>query len=114
MPKAFGSTYNNDTARMQANKAEQLAEPPFWFPFKNGMAHIVIIDPETDFEYASDAPGGAAGLSGGPFGAPHLQLDCLEADLAPVDRLGWLSPATDRDTRFAAANAAPVNRHSRA
>lgn len=86
MPTAFSSTSADEAAKVNANKARQLARPPFWFSFEYGMAHIVMIDTETDFARAPDGPGGSAGLNGGPFGAPGQQLQFLEADLASVDR----------------------------
>ena len=48
------------------------------------MAHVVMIDTETDFADAPDGPDGSAGLNSGPFGAPNQQLQFLEADLASV------------------------------
>ncbi|KAM0205548.1 hypothetical protein ACHAQI_009108 [Fusarium lateritium] len=86
MPLAFTSTSSNDAARVNANKAKQLANPPFWFSFEYGMAHVVMIDTETDFPDAPDAPGGSANLNSGPFGRPNQQLQFLEADFASVDR----------------------------
>ncbi|KAH6962738.1 Metallo-dependent phosphatase-like protein [Fusarium avenaceum] len=86
MPLAFTSTSSDDTARVNANKAKQLANPPFWFSFEYGMAHVVMIDTETDFPNAPDAPGGSANLNSGPFGRPNQQLQFLEADLASIDR----------------------------
>lgn len=86
MPTAFASTSQDSKAKVNANKAKQLAKPPFWFSFEYGMAHIVMIDTETDFADAPDGPDGSAGLDSGPFGAPNQQLQFLEADLASVDR----------------------------
>lgn len=86
MPTSFASTSQNANAKINANKANQLAKPPFWFSFEYGMAHIVMIDTETDFANAPDGPDGSAGLNGGPFGGPNQQLQFLEADLASVDR----------------------------
>ncbi|KAJ3539590.1 hypothetical protein NM208_g5424 [Fusarium decemcellulare] len=86
MPLAFASTSSDDDARVNANKAKQLANPPFWFSFEYGMAHVVMIDTETDFPDAPDEPGGSASLNSGPFGRPNQQLQFLEADLASVDR----------------------------
>ncbi|KAL3965508.1 hypothetical protein ACCO45_002512 [Purpureocillium lilacinum] len=62
MPTAFSSTSGDSAAKVNANKARQLANPPFWFSFEYGMAHVR------------------------PFGAPNQQLQFLEADLASVDR----------------------------
>lgn len=45
-----------------------------------------MIDTETDFANAPDAPGGETGLNAGPFGSSGQQLAFLEADLASVDR----------------------------
>jgi acid phosphatase type 7 len=46
-----------------------------------------MIDTETDFPNAPDAPGGSADLDSGPFASsPTQQLDFLAADLASVDR----------------------------
>ncbi|KAI2123379.1 hypothetical protein LOZ42_000440 [Ophidiomyces ophidiicola] len=86
MPKAFDSTSTDNAARVNANKAKLLAKPPFWYSFEYGMAHVVMMNTETDFMDAPDAPGGSAGLNSGPFGAPNQQLDFLKADLASVDR----------------------------
>lgn len=86
MPTAFESKSDDEQARINANKAKKLANPPFWFSFEYGMAHVVMIDTETDFKDAPDGPGGSDGLDSGPFGAPNQQLEFLEADLASVDR----------------------------
>ncbi|KAI1337957.1 Metallo-dependent phosphatase-like protein [Xylariaceae sp. FL0016] len=86
MPTVFPSTSANVTAKSKANKAKQLAIPPFWYSFEYGMIHFVMINTETDFEDAPDGPSGSAGLQQGNFGYPHQQLDFLEADLASVDR----------------------------
>ncbi|AEO71895.1 uncharacterized protein THITE_2093391 [Thermothielavioides terrestris NRRL 8126] len=87
MPTAFTSTSASDAARANANRARQLANPPFWYSFEYGMVHFVMIDTETDFADAPDAPGGSAGLGSGPFGTyANQQLDFLAADLASVDR----------------------------
>lgn len=87
MPTAFTSTSASDAARASANKARALANPPFWYSFEYGMAHVVMIDTETDFASAPDQPGGSAGLGAGPFGSyASQQLDFLAADLASVDR----------------------------
>ncbi|KAK3390054.1 Metallo-dependent phosphatase-like protein [Podospora didyma] len=87
MPTAFASTSANETAKINANKAKLLANPPFWFSFEYGMVHVVMIDTETDFTDAPDQPGGSAALNAGPFGRyPAQQLEFLAADLASVDR----------------------------
>ncbi|EFX04386.1 metallo-phosphoesterase [Grosmannia clavigera kw1407] len=86
MPTAFASTSTNATARVLANKAQQLARPPFWYSFEYGMVHVIMIDTETDFANAPDGPDGNANLNTGPFGADGQQLAFLEADLASVDR----------------------------
>lgn len=86
MPSAFSSTSSDDTAKINANKAKMLANPPFWYSFEYGMVHVTMIDTETDFPNAPDAPFGSAGLDGGPFGYTGQQLDFLKADLASVDR----------------------------
>lgn len=86
MPTAFASTSSNTAAKVNANKAQKLANPPFWYSFEYGMVHYTMIDTETDFADAPDEPGGSAGLNGGPFGAPSQQLDFLAADFASVDR----------------------------
>lgn len=98
MPKAFTSTSRDDTAKINANKAAQLANPPFWFSFEYGMAHITMIDTETDFEDAPDSAGASSGLKTGPFGSVNQQLQFLEADLASVDRTvtPWLIVAGHR------------------
>ena len=86
MPSTFASTSTSNTAKISANKAAALANPPFWYSFEYGMVHVTMIDTETDFANAPDGPGGSAGLNGGPFGKANQQLDFLEADLASVDR----------------------------
>ncbi|KAI5924945.1 Metallo-dependent phosphatase-like protein [Camillea tinctor] len=86
MPSAFPSTSANDTAKVSANKAQMLANPPFWYSFEYGMVHFVMINTETDFDDAPDAPGGSAHLDSGPFGYAGQQLEFLAADLASVDR----------------------------
>ncbi|KAG6008287.1 hypothetical protein E4U21_004749 [Claviceps maximensis] len=86
MPNTFTSTSSDEQAKINANKAKQLAKAPFWFSFEYGMAHIVMIDTETDFADAPDGPDGSAHLDSGPFGGPNQQLQFLEADLASVDR----------------------------
>jgi hypothetical protein len=87
MPTAFASQSRNATAQASAKKAQGLANPPFWYSFEYGMAHIVMIDTETDFPSAPDGKGGSAGLGAGPFGStPTQQLQFLDADLASVDR----------------------------
>jgi hypothetical protein len=54
MPSTFASTSASQTAKVNANKAAALANPPFWYSFEYGMAHIVMIDTETDFKNAPD------------------------------------------------------------
>jgi hypothetical protein len=54
MPKSFASTSADQMAKINANKAAALANPPFWYSFEYGMAHIVMIDTETDFPNAPD------------------------------------------------------------
>ena len=98
MPTAFPSTSANTNAKVSANKAQTLANPPFWYSFEYGMVHVAMIDTETDFADAPDGPDGSAGLDGGPFGAPNQQLEFLQADLASVDRTvtPWLIVAGHR------------------
>lgn len=86
MPLPFASPSSIQTAQAQASRARSLANPPFWYSFEYGMAHVVMIDTETDFRNAPDGPDGSAHLDGGPFGRPGQQLDFLRADLASVDR----------------------------
>lgn len=86
MPSAFSSTSSDDSAKVNANKAKMLANPPFWYSFEYGMVHVIMIDTETDFPNAPDVPFGSAGLDGGPFGYSGQQLDFLTADLQSVDR----------------------------
>ncbi|RYC63540.1 hypothetical protein CHU98_g2680 [Xylaria longipes] len=86
MPTTFPSRSSSDAARISANSAQQLSNPPFWYSFEYGMLHYVMIDTETDFAQAPDGPGGSAGLNSGPFGGANQQLAFLEADLAAVDR----------------------------
>ncbi|KAI9370240.1 Metallo-dependent phosphatase-like protein [Aspergillus egyptiacus] len=86
MPTAFPSHSHNSTAQTLANRARELAQPPFWYSFEYGMAHIVMINTETDFENAPSGQDGIQGLNGGPFGTKNQQLEFLELDLASVDR----------------------------
>ncbi|KAI1104420.1 putative acid phosphatase [Jackrogersella minutella] len=86
MSTAFPSTSAVEAAKINANKAQLLSKPPFWYSFEYGMLHFVMINTETDFDDAPDGPGGSAGLDSGPFGVANQQLDFLEADLASVDR----------------------------
>ncbi|KAL2870566.1 purple acid phosphatase family protein [Aspergillus lucknowensis] len=86
MPTAFPSVSANYTAQILANQARNLAAPPFWYSFEYGLAHVVMINTETDFDDAPSGQGGSAGLNGGPFGTQNQQLQFLEADLASVDR----------------------------
>ena len=67
-------------------KAQPLANPPFWYSFDAGMVHVVMFDTETDFKNAPDEPGGSQMLGSGPFGRNGQQIDFLNADLASVDR----------------------------
>ncbi|TWU79162.1 hypothetical protein ED733_008862 [Metarhizium rileyi] len=98
LPSAFPSSSSDATAKSKAATAQKLARPPFWYSFEHGMAHIVMIDTETDFRKAPEGIGGSTGDDKGPFGAPHQQLDFLEADLASVDRTvtPWLIVAGHR------------------
>lgn len=86
MPATFPSQSKNATLQASAKQAAGLANPPFWYSFEYGMAHIVMFDTETDFASAPDGPNGSANLDGGPFGAPGQQVQFLQADLASVDR----------------------------
>lgn len=73
MPTAFPSSSKNTTAQSNAAKAKFLANPPFWYSFEYGMSHVIMFSTETDFPNAPDAPGGSAGLNGGPFGSSGQQ-----------------------------------------
>jgi acid phosphatase len=86
MPKPFSSSSTNTTAQSLAAQARSLANPPFWYSFEYGMAHIVMINTETDFPNAPDGTSGSAKLNSGPFGKANQQTDFLKADLASVDR----------------------------
>lgn len=98
MPTSFGSTSRSAEAKVSANKAAKLANPPFWYSFEYGMVHVAMIDTETDFPDAPDEPYGSAGLAGGPFGYDGQQMEFLAADLASVDRTvtPWLVVAGHR------------------
>lgn len=99
MPTTFDSTSSNSTAVQLRSKAKSLANPPFWFSFDYGMAHVVMIDTETDFPKAPDQIGGESFyLFAESHGRPGQQLDFLEADLASVDRsiTPWLIVAGHR------------------
>ncbi|CZT18822.1 related to purple acid phosphatase [Ramularia collo-cygni] len=84
VPTAFLSTSQSTAAQSQALKAASLAVPPFWYSFEYGMAHIVMINTETDYPGATDGP--KSFYNAGNFSAPNQQLAFLEADLASVDR----------------------------
>ncbi|CAI7654737.1 unnamed protein product [Penicillium glandicola] len=86
MPQSFASSSSNTTAQTLARTARSLSNPPFWYSFEYGMAHVVMIDTETDFPDAPSGVGGSAKLNGGPFGTTNQQIDFLKADLASVDR----------------------------
>ncbi|CAI7631963.1 unnamed protein product [Penicillium manginii] len=86
MPVAFASSSSNTTAQQLASKAQSLSNPPFWYSFDYGSAHVVMIDTETDFPNAPDGTDGSAKLDSGPFGKSGQQLEFLKADLASVDR----------------------------
>ncbi|KAJ5261117.1 hypothetical protein N7478_011712 [Penicillium angulare] len=86
MPSPFDSSSTNTTAQALASKARSLALPPFWYSFEYGMAHVVMINTETDFTDAPDGTDGSAKLDSGPFGSQGQQLEFLTADLASVDR----------------------------
>ena len=98
MPSPFASTSSNTTAQGLAAKAKSYSNPPFWYSFEYGMAHVVMIDTETDFPDAPDGTDGSADLDGGPFGQPGQQIAFLQADLASVDRsvTPWLIVAGHR------------------
>ncbi|KAJ6023782.1 hypothetical protein N7540_004579 [Penicillium herquei] len=86
MPTPFTSSSTNTTAQQLAAQAKSYALPPFWYSFEYGMAHIVMINTETDFPDAPDGTDGSADLDSGPFGKSGQQLEFLKADLASVDR----------------------------
>lgn len=99
MPSPFDLRGSNSSQAAAARStAKKLALPPFWYSFDYGMAHVVMIDTETDFDDAPDQPGGSANLDQGPFGAMGQQLQFLEADLSSVDRTvtPWLIVAGHR------------------
>ncbi|KAI2684171.1 hypothetical protein CBS147317_8336 [Penicillium roqueforti] len=98
MPQSFISSSPNPTAQTLARTARSLSNPPFWYSFEYGMAHVVMIDTETDFPNAPSGQGGSAKLNGGPFGTANQQIEFLKADLASVDRsvTPWLIVAGHR------------------
>lgn len=98
MPTSFSSMSSHLQAKVNANKAAELAKPPFWYSFEYGMVHVTMIDTETDFPDAPDEPYGSSGLDGGPFGYDGQQMEFLAADLASVDRsvTPWLIVAGHR------------------
>ncbi|KAJ5771641.1 hypothetical protein N7520_002170 [Penicillium odoratum] len=98
MPTPFASSSTNTTAQALATQAQSYALPPFWYSFEYGMAHIVMINTETDFTDAPDGTDGSAKLDSGPFGKADQQIDFLKADLASVDRTvtPWLIVAGHR------------------
>ncbi|KAJ5343439.1 uncharacterized protein N7506_003263 [Penicillium brevicompactum] len=81
MPQPFTSSSSNKSAQTQSDKARSFARPPFWYSFEYGMAHVVMINTETDFPNAPDTK-----LESGPFGNKGEQLEFLDADLSSVDR----------------------------
>ncbi|KAJ5691850.1 hypothetical protein N7462_001273 [Penicillium macrosclerotiorum] len=98
MPSPFTSSSTSTAAQALASKARSYANPPFWYSFEYGMAHIVMINTETDFPDAPDGVDGSASLDSGPFGTSGQQLNFLKADLASVDRTvtPWLIVAGHR------------------
>ncbi|KAJ5397377.1 hypothetical protein N7509_005490 [Penicillium cosmopolitanum] len=98
MPNAYPSFSKNTTAKALAKKARSAAQPPFWYSFEYGMAHVVMINTETDFKDAPEGPGGSTGLNQGNFGKRNQQLEFLKADLASVDRsvTPWVIVASHR------------------
>lgn len=86
MPSPFASSSSNTNAQSLASQAKSLALPPFWYSFEYGMAHVVMINTETDFPDAPDGTDGSAKLDSGPFGSSNQQLEFLKADLASIDR----------------------------
>lgn len=96
MPTAFLTQTANATAAKARKRAQGLANPPFWYSFDYGMAHVVMFDTETDFADAPDGPG--TSLDSGPFGAPNQQLEFIDADLSSVDRrvTPWIVAAGHR------------------
>lgn len=98
MPEPFVSSSSSSVAQKHAATARNLANPPFWYSFEYGMAHVAMINTETDFKNAPDGQNGSAMLNSGPFGYPGQQLDFLQADLASVDRTvtPWLIVAGHR------------------
>lgn len=58
MPTTFPSLSDNTAAQSKADQAASLANPPFWYSFEYGMAHIVMFNTETDFKDAPDGPDG--------------------------------------------------------
>ena len=87
MPQPFASSSTNKSAQIQSDKARRFARPPFWYSFEYGMAHVVMLNTESDFPNAPDAQAGSAQLESGPFGNKGEQLEFLDADLSSVDRV---------------------------
>ncbi|KAF8320020.1 Metallo-dependent phosphatase [Clavulina sp. PMI_390] len=85
-----GTTRAGTERSTTTKSAASLANPPFWYSFDYGMAHIVMFDTETDFGNGLIGPeelNGSSGLNNGPFGTyQNEQIDFLHADLAAVDR----------------------------
>lgn len=98
MPSTFPSQSTSKSLQANAKKAAALANPPFWFSFEYGMAHVVMFDTETDFKNAPDGTNGSAHLDTGRFGFPGQQTAFLRADLASVNRTQtpWLIVAGHR------------------
>jgi len=75
MPTAFSSTSGDSAAKVSANKARQLANPPFWFSFEYGMAHVVMID---------TAWKTACRIAASPPAMPSVQISTAMTAAAPT------------------------------
>lgn len=85
LPPSYDSTSKNKTKVELRKKAASLANPPLWYSFDYGLAHIVMYNTETDFEHSPDGLE-VNNLDSGPFGYKGQQQQWLKADLASVDR----------------------------
>jgi hypothetical protein len=93
MPTTFASTSASQTAKVNANKAAALANPPFWYSFEYGMAHIVMVDTETDFKDAPDGKYCALGIR---------HIDCADHRIQNlvVQRASTVAPSALRTSKL--------------
>lgn len=93
MPATFPSQSKNATLQASAKQAAGLANPPFWYSFEYGMAHIVMFDTETDFKSAPDGPNGSANRT-----STDGERRCDPRGSHVVSHLTYLSPFPTSET----------------